>query len=104
MGCSPPGSSVNGVSQARILEWVAVSFSGEFFQPRDQTHISIMGYVHSGLKYKAVFIPADLKAMATIPDFPRDKADILFSTSLTPAAISMDFELGWALWVLSEDP
>ena len=28
MDCSPPGSSVPGISQARILEWVAISFSG----------------------------------------------------------------------------
>ena len=27
MDCSPPGSSVNGISQERILEWVAISFS-----------------------------------------------------------------------------
>jgi len=27
--CSPPGSSVHGIFQARILEWVAVSFSRE---------------------------------------------------------------------------
>ena len=27
LGCSPPGSSVHGISQARILEWVAISFS-----------------------------------------------------------------------------
>ena len=27
MDCSPPGSSVHGVFQARILEWVAISFS-----------------------------------------------------------------------------
>ena len=27
MGCSPPGSSVHGISQARILEWVAISSS-----------------------------------------------------------------------------
>ena len=27
MGCSPPGSSVHGISQARTLEWVAISFS-----------------------------------------------------------------------------
>ena len=26
MDCSPPGSSVNGILQARILEWVAISF------------------------------------------------------------------------------
>ena len=38
--CSPPGSSVHGVSQARILEWVAISFSRGSSQPRDQTSIS----------------------------------------------------------------
>jgi len=27
MGCRPPGSPVHGVFQARILEWVAISFS-----------------------------------------------------------------------------
>ena len=27
MDCSPPGSSVHGIHQARILEWVAISFS-----------------------------------------------------------------------------
>ena len=35
MGCSPPSSSVHGIFQARILGWVAVSFSGELSQPRD---------------------------------------------------------------------
>ena len=37
MDHSPPGSSVHGISQARILEWVAISFSRESSQPRDQT-------------------------------------------------------------------
>ena len=37
---SPPGSSVPGISQARILEWVAISFSRGSSQPRDQTHVS----------------------------------------------------------------
>jgi len=40
MDCSSPGSSVHGISQARILEWVAISFSRGSSQPRDQTHIS----------------------------------------------------------------
>ena len=30
MDCSPPGSSVHGISQARILEWVAISFSRRY--------------------------------------------------------------------------
>ena len=34
------GSSVPGISQARILEWVAISYSRESSQPRDWTHVS----------------------------------------------------------------
>ena len=35
MDCSPEGSSVHGVLQARILEWVAISFSRGSSRPRD---------------------------------------------------------------------
>ena len=35
MDCSPPDSSVYGILQASILEWVAISFSRGSFQPRD---------------------------------------------------------------------
>ena len=37
LDCSPPGSSVLGIFQARTLEWVAIPSSGGTFQPRDQT-------------------------------------------------------------------
>ena len=36
--CSPPHSSVCGISQARIQKWVAISFSRGYFLPRDWTH------------------------------------------------------------------
>ena len=40
MDCSPPGPSVHGILQARILEWVAVPSSKRSSWPRDQTHVS----------------------------------------------------------------
>ena len=40
MDCSQPGSSVNGILQARILQWVGISFSRGSSQPRDQTQVS----------------------------------------------------------------
>ena len=40
MDCSLPGSSVHGISQARILEWVAISFSRGSSWSRGQTHFS----------------------------------------------------------------
>ena len=40
MDDSLPGSSVHGILQARILEWVAVSFSRGSSQPRDRAQVS----------------------------------------------------------------
>ena len=40
MNCSPPGSSVCGILQARILEWVAISSSRGSSRSRDQTPVS----------------------------------------------------------------
>ena len=43
MDCSPPDSSVHGISQARMLKWVAISLSRESSRPRDQSHDSCIG-------------------------------------------------------------
>ena len=40
---SPPGSSVHGIFQVRILEWVAIFFSRGSFRSRDWTHVSYIG-------------------------------------------------------------
>ena len=40
MNCSPPGSSVHGILQARILEWFAISFSRVSSWPRDWPCVS----------------------------------------------------------------
>ena len=40
LDCSPPGSSVHGILQARILEQVAIPFSRGSYPPRDQTQVS----------------------------------------------------------------
>ena len=43
MDCSPSGLSVHRISQAKILEWVVISFSRGCSQPRVQTCISCIG-------------------------------------------------------------
>ena len=40
MDCSPPGSSDQGISQTRTLDWVAISNSKRSFRPKDQTCVS----------------------------------------------------------------
>ena len=46
MDCSPPGSSVHGILQAGILEWVAISYSRGFSPPKDRTHVSLSSLLH----------------------------------------------------------
>ena len=47
MDCSSPASSVHGISQARILEWVAISFSRGSSQPKGQTQASFESCIGS---------------------------------------------------------
>ena len=39
MDCRPPGSSIHGILQAKVLKWVAISYSRGSSQSRDQTHV-----------------------------------------------------------------
>ena len=43
MGCSSQVFSMHGISQARVLEWVAISLSRGSSSPRSQTHFSCIG-------------------------------------------------------------
>ena len=53
--CCPPGSSVHGIFQARILEWVAISFSrgspDPGFEPSSLALKADSSPVHTGLKF-----------------------------------------------------
>ena len=40
MDCSTPFSSIHGILQARVLEWIAISFSRGSSQPRNRTGVS----------------------------------------------------------------
>ena len=56
MDCSPPDSSVHGISQARILEWIAIFFSRGSSQPKDQVTVSCVSciagrFLEKGLAY-----------------------------------------------------
>ena len=51
MDCSLPHSSVHGILQARILEWVAVPSSMGSSQPRDRTHLSYVSCIGRRVLY-----------------------------------------------------
>ena len=51
MDCSLPNSSVDGISQARKLEWVAISSSRGYSRPRDWTHVSCVSCIGRWIPY-----------------------------------------------------
>ena len=51
MDCSPPGSSVCRILQARILEWVAMPSSRGSSRPRDRTHVSCVSSIGRQVLY-----------------------------------------------------
>ena len=63
MDCSPSGSSVHGIFQARILHWLAISFSRGSSWPRDQTHVSGIFCISRQILYHC--------ATREVPSFPR---------------------------------
>ena len=52
MGCSPPGSSVYGIFQERILEWVTISFSRGSSWPRDWTRVPCVSWTCRQVHYQ----------------------------------------------------
>ena len=51
MNCSPPGSSVHGIFQARILAWVAICYARGSSLPRDRTHLSCVSCIDRQILY-----------------------------------------------------
>ena len=49
--CSLPGSSAHGIFQARILEWVAISYSGGSFGPKGQTQVFCVSCIGKRILY-----------------------------------------------------
>ena len=51
LDCRLPSSSLHGILQARIMEWVAISFNSVSSQPRDQTHVSYVSCTSRWILY-----------------------------------------------------
>ena len=71
--CSQPGTSIHGILQARMLEWVAMPSSRGSSQPRNQTRVScIAGGFFYQLSYQGRPLPDDKQLK---------KADIVYETT-----------------------
>ena len=79
MDCSPPGSSLHGILQARILEWIACPFfSRGSSHPRDQIHISYISCIDRQVLYHQCHLGRPIcgtvwRYRATASQPPREK-------------------------------
>ena len=110
MDCSPPGSSVHGILQARILEWVATSSSKGSSRPRDQNCVSYIGRrilyqwtaweanIHTHIKYFGMEFPKTTEKIFTNM-YPR-----LFSNEkeyeIWRAALQANALVSYTVWYL----
>ena len=66
MNCSPPGSSVHGILQARILKWVALPSSRGSSQPRDPVRISHVSRIGSQVLYHEGHLGSPFSIVTTV--------------------------------------
>ena len=84
MDGSLPGSSVHGIFQVRILEWVAVSFSRGSSRSRDRTHL-IQSPPKIKNKINFIYRPVNLAKNKKYKELTAHEFQIIFSASLTEA-------------------
>ena len=82
VGCSPPGSSIHGIFQARVLEWAAIAFSRGSSQPRDRTRVSCIAGRY-------------LPTCATREVYTVAQKGLLFSNSSSTEALLIAYCVSW---------
>ena len=90
MDCSPPGSSVHEISQARIVEWVSISFSGGSFWPKDQTHVSWISCIGRQILYHCTTREAPQDLITVMKPLKIHIQRSLITTPYWPLSIHQD--------------
>ena len=85
--CSPPGSSVHGILQARILEWIAISFSRGSSQFRDWTQVSCTADRFFTI-WATHYMLSDLKPSGRWEHTDKNRKRMLLPGTLLPATSS----------------
>ena len=81
MDCSPPGSSVHGILQARILEWVTISYSRGSSWPRDWINISCISCIAGKLfTHWATFVISIIQVKTMIKSNTVGKTGKMYNT------------------------
>ena len=106
MDCSPPGFSVRGISQARMLEWVTISFSRESSRCRDRTQVfelqahSLPWATREALSYGTfTFIPTNSVKVAELMKDVRSASYHITQSNYLSAEQSLPMCPNWGIQV-----
>ena len=90
MVCSPPGSSVHGIFQARILEWVAMPSARGSSPPRDWTWVSCIAgkFFTNWATYPTLFFLLFLRVILSIQKNLKKKRNVLMEKSISPDGLN----------------
>ena len=107
MDCSSPGASVHGILQARILEWVAISFSRGSSWPRVQTYISYVSCIGRWVLYHLSHretpnnsrdilnrVKSQVPLASTMNHYPKQSCETFQDTDYNRAATALHVALG----------
>ena len=97
--CSPPGSSVHGIFQATMLEWVAISYSRGSSQSRDWTHISCVSCIGRQILYLFATWEAHVICMKIF--FPFFKTPPFFFFFLSNSEILNICQVYWPFCIIA---
>ena len=89
MDGSPPGTSVHGILQARILEWMVTSFSRGSFQPRERIRVSCVCCIAS------VLLTAEPPGVA----IKQTEGVTLWVSVYLCFPVQMHYDLLWRVWI-----
>ena len=95
--CTFPGSSVHGILQARILEWVAISFSRRSSLPRDRT-LHLQHLLHWQVDYLPLAPPGKSSAC------PQMVTNVPSRINPRPTALSTRMQSSSKAWYISHHP
>ena len=106
MDCRPPGSSVHGVSQARIPEQVVIFFSRGSSWPRDWTHVSCT----AGRFFTTRFLGSPVTPIRTTDNtqkdcikFPLTEASLRYSSPIIKENVKKQ-KKRWEFWLHAQNP
>ena len=96
MDCSPPGTSVPGISQARKLEWVAISCSGDLPDPEIEPTSAAFSCIDSWILFHGATREAPVNYIVVVVQSPSHVW--LFAAPWTAAGqASLSFDISWSL-------